>query len=158
MRITTKLASITVLDFAVIAIVAAVGPWSPAPGTSAGPLQQQAATPAPTSTPSLFTGVYRNTIHGFSMTLPEGWVAIETGELLPAVSVEGPAGSEFVVAEVFVFDLGDPQPAAQWLMGKVATYGREMLSESAVDPGPGATGYQAHLGWSTDTNVEIREQ
>ena len=147
MRITTSLASITVLALAVVAIVAAVSPWALAPDTSAGSLQQQAATPTPTSTPALFTGVYRNTTHGFSMTLPEGWVAIETGELFLAVSVEGPAGSEFVVAEVFVFGLEDPQLAAQWLMGEVATYGREVLSESAVDPGPGATGYQAHLGW-----------
>jgi hypothetical protein len=59
--ITTKLASITVLAFAVIAIVAAVGPWSPAPGPRhlSRPLQQVGRyTPPPTSTPALFTGVY----------------------------------------------------------------------------------------------------
>ena len=104
-------------------VASAVAVESPVPTTSAAPAAAEPTptlTPAPTATPvPVFTDFYRNTTEGFSLTLPPGWLAEETGELTPALVIEKPQGPEFVYADVWVFRLLEPQPAQEWLMNEV---------------------------------------
>ena len=137
----------------------AVAVGSPAPVTSTAPAGEPTPTPTPTPTPvPTFTHSYRNTTEGFSLTLPPGWVAEETGERTPALLIEKPQGPEFVYADVWVFRLLEPQPAQEWLMNEVAGYaGAEVVTESAVELGAGTSGYRALLARSASDGTEFRE-
>ena len=104
-----------------------------------------------------FTGVYGNTTEGFSLTLPQGWAAQETGEKDPALLIQNPF--EPLEAQVFVFRLLDPEPVEEWLMRQVASLGEvQVITESPAQLGPDTGGYQAVFAASTDTGLEMREQ
>ena len=131
--------------------------------TSAAPdIPAAATTPTPTPTPTplpTFTDLYRNTTEGFSVSLPAGWVAQETGKRTPALTVETPPGADYLLAEVWVFPLLDPRPAQGWLLDQVASFGEvRIIAESAVQLGPDTAGYQATLSWSTSQGIEVRER
>ena len=148
-----------ILGLAIVAVATATAVWGLAPITLAAPANPQVApTPAPTPLPT-FTDFYRNTTEGFSLSLPAGWVAQETGGRNPALTVDTPPGAGFVLAEVSVFRLPDPRPAQELLMDQVAGYvDVQIIEESPVQLGPDTAGYQALLTWRTDSGVDVREQ
>ena len=154
---------VLILGLAIVAVATTAAVWTFAPATSAAPADPQVAlTPTPTPTPTpmpTFTGLYRNTTEGFSLSLPAEWVAQETGRRTPALTVVTIPGDDFLLAEVWVFRLVDPQPAQEWLAALVDGYGDvQIIAESPVQLGPDTSGYQALLSWRTSSNVEVREQ
>ena len=156
-----------ILGLGIVAVATTAALRSLPLSTSAAPASAQISTtpvptPTPTTTPTpipAFTDLYRNTTEGFSLTLPAGWVAEETGGRTPALRVRNPPGDEYLLAEVYGYRLLDPPPVGEWLMGQVASYGEvQVTSESPVLLGPDTAGYRALLSWRTDTDLEVREQ
>ena len=148
-----------ILGLAIVAVATAAAMWGLAPIASAAQANAQVApTPTPTPLPT-FTDFYRNTTEGFSLSLPAGWVAKETGARIPALTVESPPGADFLLAEVYVFRLPDPQLAQEWLTDQVAGYrDAQIIEESPVQLGPDTAGYQALLTWRTSSGLDVREQ
>ena len=88
-----------ILGLAIAAVTTAAAVWGLAPVTSAAPANTQVVpTPTPTPTPlPTFTDFYRSTTEGFSLSLPAGWVAQETGGRIPALTVETPPGAAYLL-------------------------------------------------------------
>ena len=129
-----------------VGLAIVVGLRLPQPPAAAAPPQQATATPTPT--PSSFTDLYRNTTEGFTMTLPTGWVAQETGATMPLITVANPLGTKSLAGWVYVDRLSDLERADEWLRDKVTGYGfGEILADAPVVLGPGTSGHQIRFWW-----------
>ena len=128
---------------------------TPMPAT---PVSLQAA-PTATSTPvTVPADLYRNAAEGFSLILPAGWEAWETGRRVPTVEIRHSEKDVYVAGQVLVYRLLEPVPVQKWLMDEVISYGAgsiEVAEEAPVQLGPDTSGYQALFHWQ---GVGIKEQ
>ena len=74
------------------------------------------ATPATVSQQqAAITGLYRNTTEGFSITLPDGWVAQEREDTRPLLSIENAGGFVPGWAYLWILPRADDASAEEWL-------------------------------------------
>ena len=129
--------------------------------TPASPVSAQIPpTPTPSPVPT-FTEQYVDPFEGFSVTLPEGWVAHETGVRAPTLEADVQETDVHLKAEVSVYRLEQPEPVEEWLSGQVSDYGGSfitVLEQASVRLGTGTEGYQALIDWGPVTGIEIKEQ
>lgn len=91
---------ILVLVVAIVATTAALrGVAPPESESSRNPQIALASATTPTPVPT-YTNLYRNTDEGFSISLPPGWIAHETGGRTPVLTAEVTQGASFLLAEV----------------------------------------------------------
>jgi hypothetical protein len=145
-----------VLAAAAVVVIAVIGfnllPGSPAPGGEPSATPEPTASPEPSPSPTAstppLTQSFTSTLHGFSVSYPEGWTARAATEPwtdrpgVPEYSDPGfdvlqdPVLTDHLFLYIASQPIGDSTPA-DWVVAHMASYGCTTTEPIAVD---GATG------------------
>jgi len=97
-------------------------------------------------TPFVAVGSYTNTTHGFSLTLPEGWDGLETGEQMPLLLMKNPIEEPLVLVYVYLSRIYEDTVASDSALDIVAIWSEEpgyrIVSQEEVTLGESTQGYE----------------
>jgi len=104
--------------------------------------------------PTVAVGRYTNSAHGFSLNLPEGWDAVETGELTPVLHAETPVGEPLIYAYVYLERIYESTTAKEWALDVAAVFqneqGYRIVSQGEVKLSEGTEGYEVIFTYKED--------
>ena len=96
--------------------------------------------------PEVAVGTYTNTTHGFSITLPNGWDGLETGERMPLLLIESPVGEPLIYVSVYVARIDEETTAQEHALDIAAVWsdqpGYRIISQGDVTLGEATQGYE----------------
>ncbi|TET41670.1 MAG: hypothetical protein E3J66_04970, partial [Dehalococcoidia bacterium] len=96
--------------------------------------------------PLVAEGLYTNTTHGFSLTLPRGWDGLETGEQMPLLYINSPVGEPLVYVYVYVDRIYESTTAQNYALDVAAAWSEEpgykIVSQAEVTLGEATQGYE----------------
>jgi oligopeptide transport system substrate-binding protein len=109
--------------------------------------------------PVVATGSYTNTTHGFSMTLPPGWGALETGEKERVLYGRSPTGQPYVSVFLFVQHLQQTTTAQKLTLDAVGKpKDLKIVSQGDVTLGDGAKGYEAVVTFTSSAGLAHKDR
>ncbi len=104
------------------------------------------------------TGLYRNTTEGFTLTLPEGWVAQEREDSRPLLVIDAPSSNVSLVGQLYVFRSNEDTSAEEWSNGQIANFPAvTTISSASVSVPDSSSAHQTIFGYERPEGPLIQE-
>ena len=104
--------------------------------------------------PVVAIGSYTSATHGFSLTLPEGWDGVETGERMPFLLIRSPVGEPLIYVYIYVDRIYESTTAQDYALDVAAVWSKEpgykIVSQGEITLGEATQGYEVIFTYKED--------